>query len=97
MEGLVAADIHQIIVVTNYRAERIQETFGDGSSLNCEIQYVKQKSPRGTADAVGAAASILKGEDRFFVIYGDDYYEKRAVREFLNKAMDSDGITMATA
>ena len=97
LEGLVAAGIRQIILVTNYRAERIQETFGDGSSLSCEIEYVKQKSPRGTADAVGAAASALRGEDRFVVAYGDDYYENRAVREFLSEAGKNDGITVATA
>lgn len=97
LEGLVAADIRQIVLVTNFGAGRIREKFGDGSSLNCEIQYVKQESPKGTADAVGAAASSLRGEDRFIVAYGDDYFEKQAVREFLGKAGKTSGITMATA
>src|SRR5207247_5290460 len=73
------------------------ERFGDGGKVNCEIEYVKQRTPRGTADAVAAAGDELKAEDRFLVMYGDDYYEKRVVKDFLAKAQLDEGISIATA
>ncbi len=97
IEGLVGAGIRQIIVVTNYKAELIREAFGDGGSFNCEIEYVKQKTPRGTADAVLAAGELLAREDRFVVVYGDDYFESQAVKDFLNRAGENNDITLSSA
>jgi UDP-N-acetylglucosamine diphosphorylase / glucose-1-phosphate thymidylyltransferase / UDP-N-acetylgalactosamine diphosphorylase / glucosamine-1-phosphate N-acetyltransferase / galactosamine-1-phosphate N-acetyltransferase len=97
VETLVAAGIRQLILVISYKGEMVREKLGDGSSFNCELEYVKQKSPRGTADAVATAGSMLRGEDRFVVVYGDDYYEKQAVKDFVAKAEQNEGVTICTA
>jgi UDP-N-acetylglucosamine diphosphorylase / glucose-1-phosphate thymidylyltransferase / UDP-N-acetylgalactosamine diphosphorylase / glucosamine-1-phosphate N-acetyltransferase / galactosamine-1-phosphate N-acetyltransferase len=97
VEALVSAGIKQLVLVVSYKAEMVEERIGDGTSINCEIEYVKQKSPRGTADAVGSAAPALKTEDRFVVVYGDDYYEEQAVKDFLGKSTGNDDVIMATA
>lgn len=97
LEAIVDGGIRQIVLVISYKGEAIQEKFGDGSSFKCEIEYVKQQTPRGTADAVASASGKLKDEDRFVVVYGDDYYEKQAVKGFLVKADENEGITVATA
>jgi UDP-N-acetylglucosamine diphosphorylase / glucose-1-phosphate thymidylyltransferase / UDP-N-acetylgalactosamine diphosphorylase / glucosamine-1-phosphate N-acetyltransferase / galactosamine-1-phosphate N-acetyltransferase len=97
VEALVSAGVKQLVLVVGYKAEMVQKQFGDGNSSNCEIEYVKQRSPRGTADAVGSAAPALKSEDRFVVVYGDDYYENQAVKDFLGKSTRNDCVFMATA
>jgi UDP-N-acetylglucosamine diphosphorylase / glucose-1-phosphate thymidylyltransferase / UDP-N-acetylgalactosamine diphosphorylase / glucosamine-1-phosphate N-acetyltransferase / galactosamine-1-phosphate N-acetyltransferase len=97
VETLVDAGIRRLILVISYRGEMVRERLGDGSSFNCELEYVKQKLPRGTADAVATARSMLKGEDRFVVVYGDDYYEKQVVKDFITKAEQNEGVTMGTA
>ncbi len=97
LEALVDAGTREIVLVISYKGDAVRERFGDGSSLKCHIEYVKQKKPRGTADAVATAGSVLVGEDRFVVVYGDDYYEKQAVKNFLAEADQNQGITMATS
>ena len=97
IEALVDGGIRHVVLVVNYKGEKIREKFGDGSSLNCEIEYVKQKTARGTADAVAAAGDIVESEDRFVVVYGDDYFDKAGVKDFLVKAQSTDGISIATA
>ncbi|MBO0888344.1 NTP transferase domain-containing protein [Candidatus Bathyarchaeota archaeon] len=95
--ALVDSGIRQIVLVISYKGEKIREKFGDGSSLKCEIEYVKQKTPRGTADAVAAADDQVQSEDRFVVVYGDDYFDKAGVKDFLARAQSTGGISIATA
>lgn len=97
LEGLRDAGIRQVVIVINYMGETIRQKLGDGSSLKCEIEYVKQRTPRGTADAVGVAQSALQTEDRFVVVYGDDYYDQKGLKDFVAKAQENEGVTMATA
>src|SRR5215831_11989340 len=97
LEALVHAGVKEAVLVVNYKAEMIQKRFGDGTSIGCNIEYVTQASPRGTADAVQSATEKLSGEDRFLVIYGDDYYEKVAVKDFVEKSKANVGITIGTA
>ena len=97
IEAVVDAGIRQVILVVGFKSETIRERFGDGEKIDCEIEYVKQRTPRGTADAVAAADDELKAEDRFLVVYGDDHYEKRVVKDFLAKAHLDEGISIATA
>ena len=96
LEALVYSGIRKIVLVVNYKADIIREKLGDGSSSGCEIEYAKQKLPRGTADAVGSTSGKVE-DDKFVVIYGDDYYEKEAVREFVTRAGSNDGVTIGTA
>lgn len=96
-EALVGAGIRDLIVVVGYKSEKVREKLGDGASLHCRIEYVIQKTQTGTADAVSTAQTLLKGEGRFIVIYGDDYYERKAVERFVAKSHENSGITLATA
>jgi len=97
LEALVEAGIRQVVLVIGYKGDLVQERFGDGGSFKCEIDYVRQRTPRGTADAVATTHTKLKDEDHFVVAYGDDYYEKQAVKDFLARAEQNKGISMATA
>ena len=96
LESIIHAGVEKIVLVVNYKMEMIRERLGNGSALGCDIEYVKQKSPRGTADALGTAQNKLAEEDRFLVIYGDDYYEKEAVKDFVTAAENNEGVTIGT-
>lgn len=52
-----------------YRAEIIEEHFGDGSQWGVNVSYVLEEKPLGTAGAVLAALDCLA--DSFLVLYGD--------------------------
>src|ERR1044071_4876992 len=42
LEGLIAAGIREVFIVTGFRAEVIEEYFGDGSKWNVRIAYGRQ-------------------------------------------------------
>jgi len=53
VENFVNAGFHRIFVSTHYRAEMIQEHFGDGSRWGASIRYVHEERPLGTGGALG--------------------------------------------
>jgi dTDP-glucose pyrophosphorylase len=66
---LVGAGIRHIYLAVNYKAEMIEEHFGDGSLFGCAIEYLREKKPLGT----GGALSLLPIEpsDPMLVLNGD--------------------------
>ncbi len=95
--ALVGAGVRQIILVVGFRSEKIRDRLGKGEAIGAELKYVKQKTAKGTADALGTCSNELRGEDRFLVLYGDDYYDSSVPRTFLAKAKKNKGITIGTA
>ena len=71
-------------MVVQFEAEKIKNFFGDGQRLGCKIRYVKQKKLGGTADAVRTCENELRGEDRFLIVYGDNYYNEKALDKFIS-------------
>ena len=96
-EALVIAGIRQIILVVGFRSEKIRDRFGRGETIGVELKYVRQKTAKGTADALGTCSKELHGEDRFLVLYGDDYYDSNVPRTFLAEAKKNKGVTIGTA
>src|SRR5205807_5712109 len=76
--------------------EKIRNFFGDGQRLGCKIRYVKQKRLGGTADAVGTCENELRGEDGFLIVYGDNYYDQKALNKFV-KSSESKDMLMGAA
>ncbi len=95
--ALAKAGISSIVLVVNYKEEMIRSSIGNGSRLDCRVEYVRQKKLGGTADALNSCRGELKGEDRFLVIYGDDYYDPGALARFAMSSKKQDGIIMGTA
>ena len=58
-----------VLLFVCYRADLIQQHFGDGSRWGLRVRYVIEREPLGTAGAVLAGFDWLA--DRFAVIYGD--------------------------
>lgn len=56
------------IISLGYLGQKIEEYFGNGKGFGCNIQYVYESSPRGTA---GALSLIPAQAEDFIVINGD--------------------------
>ena len=49
----IDAGFYNFYISTHYRAEMVQEYFGDGSNLNVSIKYIYENEPLGTAGSLG--------------------------------------------
>jgi dTDP-glucose pyrophosphorylase/CBS domain-containing protein len=65
---LQQAGIRRVHVATHYKAEVIQEHFGDGQRFDLDIHYVNEDQPLGTAGALGLLA---QSDEPLLVINGD--------------------------
>jgi len=59
----------QIAVLASYKAEKIEEYFGDGTEFGIDLEIVREDPPLGTAGAVKSFAKNFR--DSFLVIYSD--------------------------
>lgn len=67
------AGITEVVLCVGYRAEVIEEYFGDGTRYGLKIVYSTEAAPLGTGGAIKLAAPLLR--DSFFVLNGDSYAE----------------------
>jgi histidinol-phosphate phosphatase family protein len=58
-----------LIFFVHYRADLIEQYFGDGRKFGVRIRHVLETEPLGTAGAIFAGMKFLA--DRFMVMYGD--------------------------
>jgi len=63
--------ILDIVLLTGYLGEQVEEYFSDGRSLGLAIRYSREDQPCGTAGALRDARALLA--DSFLLIYGDSY------------------------
>jgi D,D-heptose 1,7-bisphosphate phosphatase len=61
--------ITDILLLTGFGSEQIENYFGDGSRWGTQIRYHHEPAPLGTAGAVLNAFDLL--QERFLVLYGD--------------------------
>lgn len=61
--------VRDVLVLTGYRGEMIEEQCGDGSRWGLRIRYLREATPLGTAGALKQAEKLL--EPNFLVFYGD--------------------------
>jgi len=70
VEGVLAAGIHEIFLVTGYRAETIEAYFGDGAKWGARVVYGRQAVQDGTGRAAEVAREFA-GDSPFLLTYGD--------------------------
>jgi dTDP-glucose pyrophosphorylase len=70
LRGIVAAGIHDVFMVTGFRAETIENYFGDGSKWKARIAYGRQIVQNGTGKAPELAREFV-GNSSFLLTYGD--------------------------
>lgn len=72
--------IGDIVLLTGYLGEQIEDYFGDGTNFGLRIRYSRESSPLGTGGALREAAALL--EPQFMLIYGDSYLPLAYVEVF---------------
>jgi dTDP-glucose pyrophosphorylase len=70
VEGLRAAGVSQFLIVVGYRADVVQDFFGDGSGFGVQVEYTTQVVQDGTGRVVELARDFA-GSDPFVLSYGD--------------------------
>ena len=70
LRGIMAAGIREIFIVTGFRAEVIEDYFGDGSKWGARIAYGRQVVQDGTGKAPEVAKGFV-GDSPFLLTYGD--------------------------
>ena len=70
VEGLRDAGIRELLIVVGYRADAVQNFFGDGSRYKIAIQYVTQTVQDGTGRVIDLARDFV-GNSPFILAYGD--------------------------
>jgi UDP-N-acetylglucosamine diphosphorylase/glucosamine-1-phosphate N-acetyltransferase len=82
LESLRASGVDDVVIVVHYMADMIRQCFGDGHKLGVNIDYVEQKSPVGTGDALGVVEPHVGGE--FVLVYGDLLFTREALKSVLD-------------
>ena len=70
VEGLRDAGIRDCLIVVGYRADAVQDFFGDGSRYNVAIQYKTQTVQDGTGRVVDLGRDFVNNRP-FVLAYGD--------------------------
>ncbi len=70
VEGLRDAGIREFLMIVGYRADAVQNFFGDGSRYKIEIQYATQVVQDGTGRVVDLARNFAS-DSPFILSYGD--------------------------
>src|SRR5437762_3610127 len=95
VEGLRDAGIRDCLIVVGYRADAVQDFFGDGSRYNVAIQYRTQTVQDGTGRVVELAHDFVN--DRPFILaYGDILIDPANYRRVVNLSDDVDAILTVT-
>ena len=68
--GIVAAGVRDIFIVTGWRAEVVENHFGDGKKWNARIAFGRQVVQDGTGKAPELAKDFI-GDSPFLLTYGD--------------------------
>lgn len=84
IEGLLSAGIDEFCIVTGFRAEVVEDYFGDGSRFGARIVYARQIVQDGTGKAPELAKTFV-GADPFLLTYGDILVKPETYREMVQR------------
>jgi NDP-sugar pyrophosphorylase family protein len=97
VDGLAENGIREIFIVTGFRAETIENYFGDGSAKGLTIRYGRQLVQDGTGKAPEIAKEFA-GADSFLLTYGDILVKPETYRRMIERWTSGafDGLATAT-
>lgn len=72
IENLKRCGVEEVILSIGYKAEMIQEHFGDGSKWGIKIQYNIEKELLGTGGAVKDIVKKFGIDEKFLLVWGDN-------------------------
>ena len=95
VEGLREAGIRDCLIVVGYRADAVQDFFGDGSRYNVAVQYKTQTVQDGTGRVVELAHDFVT--DRPFILaYGDILVDPANYKRVVDLSDDVDAMLTVT-
>ena len=95
VEGLRDAGTKDLLVIVGYRADAVQDFFGDGSRYNVAIHYKTQTVQDGTGRVVELAHDFVT--DRPFILaYGDILVDPENYERVVNLPDDVEAILTVT-
>ncbi len=89
LEGIIAAGIHDVFIVTGFRADTIESYFGDGSKWNLRIAYGRQEVQDGTGKAAEPAKAFV-GTSPFLLTYGDILVKPETYQQMIHRFNEGD-------
>ncbi len=82
--GIRSAGIREICIVTGFKAEVIEDYFGDGSQWDTRIAYGRQLVQDGTGKAAEPARPFV-GSSPFLLTYGDILVKSETYRQMVER------------
>jgi dTDP-glucose pyrophosphorylase len=95
VEGLREAGVREFLIIVGYRADAVQNFFGDGSRYGIEIQYATQAVQDGTGRVVDLARNFA-GDSPFVLSYGDILVDPENYKRLLKLPRDVEAIISVT-
>jgi dTDP-glucose pyrophosphorylase len=91
VEGLRDAGIRDFLIIVGYRADAVQNFFGDGSRYKIHIQYATQVVQDGTGRVVELARNFV-AEAPFILSYGDILVDPANYKRVIDLSDDVEAI-----
>src|SRR5256886_13764714 len=95
VEGLRDAGIRKFLIVVGYRADAVQNFFGDGSRYKIDIQYVTQVTQDGKGRVVELAKNFAANSP-FILAYGDILVDPANYQRIVDLADDVEALISVT-
>src|SRR5437667_2374388 len=90
-EGLRDAGVRNFLVIVGYRADAVQNFFGDGSRYRIDIQYATQVAQDGTGRVVDLARNFVC-DSAFVLAYGDILVDRENYERVVELADDVEAL-----
>ena len=95
VEGLRDAGVRRFLIIVGYRADAVQNFFGDGARYKIDIQYATQITQDGTGRVVDLARNFVN-DSAFVLAYGDILVAPENYKRLLDLADDIEALVSVT-
>ena len=95
VEGLRDAGVRKFLIIVGYRADAVQNFFGDGSKFKIEIEYATQMTQDGTGRVVDLARNFV-AESPFVLAYGDILVDPANYKRIVDLSNDVEALISVT-
>lgn len=95
VEGLRDTGVRRFLLIVGYRADAVQNFFGDGTRYEIDIQYATQVAQDGTGRVVDLARNFV-GDSAFVLAYGDILVAPENYQRIVDPADDVEALISVT-
>lgn len=93
--GVAAAGIRDFFIVTGWRADVVEDYFGDGAKFGAKISYGRQTVQDGTGKAPELAKHFV-GQSPFLLTYGDILVKPETYQGMVNRFSEGEFAGLVT-